>query len=289
MSEQLQEVDVFTGGPSGGQPVMVCLHQGHLDDAEMRTIAERAVDTEIVFVSRDGHVVRVLRHGQQLPFSATGALAAAWALQQDGGLAGGTLSLSFGDVEVHFDAQTWWLTAPTITLDSAWPTQELYGLLGIRAAPPVEMPAAQLTSMTVPILLVPVPDLQALSACRLDGAAFKGYAVQRVRHLALHMKIYVFCQQARQAGHHMAARLLRTGAADIVDAASGDAAACLGAWLMQHSLLQADLAAPDGLVIEQGHELGRPSHLQLRSQMTEQGPRIEVGGMVRAAHQQPAQ
>ncbi|MDA0337275.1 MAG: PhzF family phenazine biosynthesis protein, partial [bacterium] len=158
-----------------------------------------------------------------------------------------------------------------------WPTAQIDDLLGLQLPRDLKLPPVQMMSLAQPILLVPVPGLQELGTCRLDGPAFRGLAVRMVRHQALHLKVYVFCLQARDDSHHVAARMFRPDEDGPEDAASCDAAACLGAYLLQHKLL------PDGteLLIEQGYETGRPSLLRLRVQMQMAGPRIEVGGVVR--------
>jgi trans-2,3-dihydro-3-hydroxyanthranilate isomerase len=61
------------------------------------------------------------------------------------------------------------------------------------------------------------------------------------------------------------------------DAATGNGAAFLGAYLIKHQLLA---AGETTLRIEQGHALRRPSLVLVRVRAGEKPPRIDVGGRV---------
>ena len=155
---------------------------------------------------------------------------------------------------------------------------EVRPLLGLPAAGGAGQPPVQLITLGQPVLLVPVAGLDELSRCRLDGDAFKGYGVRRVRHQALRMAVYAFCFEARAAGHDLAARRFRPDEAGEAEAASGTAAACLAAYLVQHGRL----APGPALRLEQGHETGRPSRLHLRLADAGGGAGlVQVGGAVR--------
>ncbi len=286
--DDVRRVDVFVTAAWGGQPVTIRLHDGSLAAAAMAAAAQQSDSIETAFVDTTGqvHEMRVFRSGREVPFSGAAALAAAWALQQQwqdpGGLDSVHLSMPLGDVHVSCPENTaavepLWLEAPMIGLGAPWPTAQIHALLGLQLPPDLRLPPVQMASLAQPILLVPVPGLAELGTCRLDGPAFRGFAVRMVRHQALHLQVYAFCLQARSENHHVAARMFRPADNGPEEAASCEAAACLGAYLLQHKLL------PDGteLLIEQGYETGRPSLLRLRVQMQMEGPRIEVGGHVR--------
>ena len=280
-------VDVFVDAGWGGQRVAVIKHEGRLDAAEMKATRPQpdGVETAFVDTTAQPYELRVLCMGTEVSFSGAAALGAAWVLRQQSAVDGTdcvTLSMPLGDVHVSYPPDNGapaplWLAAPTINLGSAWPDGQIYGLLGLQRVTDVVLPPVQMTSLALPILLVPVAGLQELGVCQLAGPAFKSLAVQIVRHLALHLKVYVFCQQARDESHHVAARMFRPGDNGPQEAASGDGAACLGAYLLQHRLMADDAE----LLIEQGHETGRPSLLRLRSQRPMAGPGIELGGAVR--------
>jgi trans-2,3-dihydro-3-hydroxyanthranilate isomerase len=279
-------VDVFVDTGWGGQPVAVSTHEGSLDEAAMKaTLHPDGAQMAFVDTTTQPHGLRVFRMGTEVPFSGAAAIGAAWVLRQQPAAdrtESVTLAMPIGDVHVSYPTDSGetaplWLAAPTITLGSPWPGEQIYGLLGLQRETGVVLPPVQMTSLALPILLVPVAGLQALGTCQLAGPAFKSLAVQMVRHLALHLKVYVFCQQARNESHHVAARMFRPGDNGPQDVASGAGAACLGAYLLQHRLLSED----GELLIEQGHETGRPSLLRLRSQSPIAGPGIEVGGAVR--------
>ena len=277
--------EVFVTRAWGGQPVRVVLHEDAPDaDPGTAAAADRVADTAIVDPrgSGDSLLLRALRGTQEQPFSINAALAAARVLHARGVTPAGRalrLSMPLADAEVTLPAADadvevpLWVRSPTISLGGAWSSPQVLALLGLGPEAGLAGLPVQLTTLAQPTLLVPVVDLAALSACRLDAAAFRGYAVRQVRHQALRMVVYAFCPQPRSDEDDLAARLFRPGNDAPADAASGDAAACLGAYLMQHGRLPAD----GEVRIEQGHDTGRPSLLRVRG--TPAG--IEVGGAVR--------
>ena len=61
------------------------------------------------------------------------------------------------------------------------------------------------------------------------------------------------------------------------DPATGNGAAFLGAYLLEHRLSP---ASGFSVRIEQGHEVGRPSLVMLRARMTDGRREVQVGGAV---------
>jgi trans-2,3-dihydro-3-hydroxyanthranilate isomerase len=61
------------------------------------------------------------------------------------------------------------------------------------------------------------------------------------------------------------------------DPATGSAAGALGAYLVKHGLISGDPVAE--IIVEQGHEIGRPSTIYVEVEAGHAGPeRIRVGG-----------
>jgi trans-2,3-dihydro-3-hydroxyanthranilate isomerase len=61
------------------------------------------------------------------------------------------------------------------------------------------------------------------------------------------------------------------------DPATGSAAGCLAAYLLEHSYLGTDSV---DVRVEQGYEIGRPSLLYLRAAREGEGISVHVGGKV---------
>ena len=279
-------LDVFTHEGAGGNPLAVRILDEPLESRQMMAEAAAHDSRETAFLLPPAAAggpcrVDVFTARRQIPFSGHAALGAGWAarehLEPDPSDEV-ELALALGDVAVRFEDGAAWLTAPTIELGPDWPAPEVRATLGLRAAAPGGQEPPRLTGAGLPILVVPVADLEELHACLLDAAAFRAFGVRMVRHKALHARVYAFCRETRSADNHLSARLFLPGDEEALeDPASGAAAACLGACLS----VQGGLDPAGGeLRVEQGFEMGRPSLLRLR---TASHGGIEVGGAVQPA------
>jgi len=289
VTREVYIVDVFAERRFGGNPLGVVIYDDEVSDADMMPFARELNFSETTYVRRtsepDGAFqVRIFTPTEELPFAGHPTLGSAWVIRehllevrQDDVW----LEMSAGRVPVHFATESdggeiVWLTAPTIELGSVWSAPDVYATLGIPDASPVKGAPVVLASAGMPILIVPVASLKELRACDLDSRAFRALAFTHVRQRFADTIVYVICAEAREVGHGLAARMFIPQIPRVEDPATGAAAACLGAYLLEH-----DLVEPDDLLIEQGYEMGRPSLLRLRAGSSDQGFRIQVGGKVR--------
>jgi trans-2,3-dihydro-3-hydroxyanthranilate isomerase len=289
MTREVHIVDVFAERRFGGNPLGVVIHDDDVSDADMMPFARELNFSETTYVRRtpepDGAFrVRIFTPTEELPFAGHPTLGSAWVIREhliEDQPKDVQLEMLAGRVPVHFEAQNdggevLWLTAPTIELGSVWSAPDVYATLGIPDASPVDGAPVVLASAGMPILIVPVAGLKELKACDLDSRAFRALAFTYVRQRFADIVVYVICPEAREVGHELAARMFIPQIPRVEDPATGAAAACLGAYLLEH-----DLVEPDGLLIEQGYEMGRPSLLRLRAGSSNGGFRIQVGGKVR--------
>jgi trans-2,3-dihydro-3-hydroxyanthranilate isomerase len=124
----------------------------------------------------------------------------------------------------------------------------------------------------VAALLVPLRSLGALRRASLDLAAFAPLAAAGFAPL-----VYLFCREPRDAHKDLAVRFFFEAHGVREDPATGNGAAFLGAYLLEH---RDALAARDTIRIEQGHEVGRPSTVLLRARERDGAREIRVGGAV---------
>lgn len=286
MARDIHIVDVFAEQRFGGNPLGVVIHDGDVVEDDMQPLARELGYSETTFVERqltpDGDVrVRIFTPTEELPFAGHPTLGTAWVARQH--LLPDQpelihLDLTAGRIPVRVgDDGDLWLTAPMVELGRTWSTSDVYATLGIaRATPPIA--PTILASAGMPILIVPVPDIDALRTCDLDSRAFRAFAFTQVRQLFSEVVVYAVYVGAREPGNHLAARMfipdlpVRTE-----DPATGAAAACLGAYLLEHDLVD----CTNEVRIEQGVEMGRPSILRLLVSRSAGGARIEVGGRIR--------
>jgi len=126
-------------------------------------------------------------------------------------------------------------------------------------------------STGLPALLVPLRDLDALQRCKVDWE----------RYLDLvgpGKNLYVFCPEPHEDGPgDLSARMFANDLGVPEDPATGSAAGCLAAYLVEHRYLGTDSVDAR---IEQGHEIHRPSLLYLRAEREGDHTSVQVGGKV---------
>jgi trans-2,3-dihydro-3-hydroxyanthranilate isomerase len=121
-------------------------------------------------------------------------------------------------------------------------------------------------------MIVPMRSRNALRRSRLDLEAFAPLAAQGFPPL-----LYLYCHEPHDARNDLCARFFFEAHGVREDPATGNGAAFLGAYLLEHRAFPgADLI----LRIEQGFEIRRPSLVLLRARMVEDAREVSVGGRV---------
>jgi trans-2,3-dihydro-3-hydroxyanthranilate isomerase len=276
-----QIVDVFAEARYAGNPLAVVHGGARLESATMQAIARETNLSETTFVlhggAREGAFdVRIFTPAKELPYAGHPTLGTAFVIRET--LLGGSadeivLRLGVGAVRVRFAADGLvWLTAPRASFGRAPEASAVAAALGL----PVDSldPALPLEIATTghPQLLVPLRDLAALRACRVDSGAYR-----RLRNAGAPTSLYAFTRETRDPRNQLSARMFAPDAGVPEDPATGSAAGWLGAYLVRHRVLgDGDFDAR----IEQGHEIGRPSLLHLRARGAGESLEISVGGRV---------
>ena len=114
--------------------------------------------------------------------------------------------------------------------------------------------------------------LDALRRSRLDLETFAPLAAEGFPPL-----VYLFCRQTYDSANDLCARFFFDAHGVREDPATGNGAAFLGAYLLEHRLF------PDSdldLRIEQGYEIRRPSLVMLRARMVGSSREVSVGGRI---------
>ena len=157
---------------------------------------------------------------------------------------------TFGEVLDHASvART--LNLEAADLDDHYPVQEV--------------------STGLPALIVPLRDLDALRRCKVDWERYTEVAGSG-------KNLYVFCPESHDDGPgDLSARMFANDLGVPEDPATGSAAGCLAAYLLEHSYLGTDSV---DVRVEQGYEIGRPSLLYLQAARDGDEKRVDVGGKV---------
>ena len=274
-------VDVFAETPYAGNPLAVVRGGAQLDTPTLQAIAREMNLSETSFVvhdaAREGAFdVRIFTPAKELPYAGHPTLGTAFAIRAallDDGVDELVLRLGIGPVRVRFAPDGLvWLTAPRASFGPAPDTHAVAAALGLSADALDPRLPLEVATTGEHQLLVPIRDLAALRACRVDGAAYR-----RLRETGAPASLYAFTRQARDPRNHFSVRLFAPDAGVPEDPATGSAAGWLGAYLSRHRVLGAgDFDAR----IEQGHEIARPSLLHVRARGAGDALEVSVGGRV---------
>ena len=274
-------VDVFTHEPYSGNPLAVVAGSEPLADATMQRIAAEINFSETTFLGAamdadGGYPLRVFTPVREIAFAGHPLLGSAWVLRRfllQQALQRVQLNLATGPVAVSFEvdadgSELCWFTAPPITPGARIEAQAIAAALGLSAADIDTRTPVQVLSAGTAAVIVPLRNRDALRRARLDLAAFAPLA--SAGHPPL---TYLYCRQTASADTDIAARFFFEAGEVREDPATGNGAAFLGAYMLQH---ENPGAGGIRLRIEQGHELGRPALVHLHAS----GREVRVGGGV---------
>jgi trans-2,3-dihydro-3-hydroxyanthranilate isomerase len=283
--------DVFTDRPLAGNPLAVVFDAEGLGDAEMQTIAREFNLSETVFVFGAGNLahtarLRIFTPGRELPFAGHPTVGAAVALAerahpgQEIDLVS-VLEETVGPVRcavrmlpgkasfAEFD-----LPRQSERVEVSVDRDLIADALQISAADiGFENHAMSAWSAGVPFLMVPVRDLGVAESIVFNAALWvKAFGQPADRMLPA----FVYC---RGGVHHAAQFHARMFAPDMgiaEDPATGAAVAAMSGAIRHFDRLSDGHHA---LLIEQGVEMGRPSHIHLHIEVaTGKIGRARIGG-----------
>lgn len=283
-------VDVFAETAYSGNPLAVVLGGERFDDETMQQLAAETNYSETTFVYTDperdgGYRTRLFTPAREIAFAGHPLIGTAWVVRNAYAPADSTLvklNLQVGQVPVRFETnpdgdEVVWFTAPEVTAGATVEAERMAAALGITASEIDGRYPVQKMSAGTAAMIVPLASLDALRRCRLDLEAYRGLAAEGFPPL-----VYLFCRETRHAGNDLSARFFFEAHGMREDPATGNGAAFLGAYLTGHRVFP---PAKRAWRIEQGHEVRRPSLVELRVGDDGGMARIEVGGKVVAAIQ----
>ncbi len=289
MRHRFLTADVFTDRTFGGNPLAVLPDARDLDPARMQEVAREFNLSETVFVlpphePAHSRRLRIFTPAREVPFAGHPTVGTAFVLAATGALelTGETTRITFeegaGPVPVTIRAAAGRpvfaeLTAPEPPMVGSAPAPAaLAAMLGLGAADlrlDAGLPA--IASTGLPFLIVELSDAAALGRARLDLALWRDLLADTGAG-----EVYLVSRDAGGLDADFRARMFAPAAGIVEDPATGSAAAALGGWLGLHA------AAADGTaryVVAQGHEIGRPSRLQIEvEKRAGQVVAVRVGG-----------
>ena len=271
-------VDVFAEEKYAGNQLAVVRGGAGLPDETLQKIALEMNYSETTFVLSEeetggGYDVRIFTPGDEIPFAGHPTLGTAYVIQYEilaGPVESITLKLKAGEIPVTFGEVLWMRQLPPTfgaTLNSAL----IAPTLNLEMADLDDRSPVQEVSTGLPTLIVPLRDLDALRRCKVDW--------ERHTEVAGPGKnLYVFCPESHDDGPgDLSARMFANDPGVPEDPATGSAAGCLAAYLLEHGYFGTDSI---DVRVEQGYEIGRPSLLYLQAARDGDQTTVHVGGKV---------
>lgn len=280
------QVDVFSSRPLEGNPLAVFTDARGLSDTEMQALAREMNLSETTFIfPRDAAVerergvqVRIFTTQEELPFAGHPTLGTATVLRSMGAHAGAreiALDLKVGKIPVVFtdspgsvalaemrqrDPEFGALLQPAVVAD----------LSGLEVADIAPEASIQVVSTGVPFAIVPVTTLRAVQGIRLDWRRLQESAGQAGGAFSF----YFVTRETEDRAARLHARMIFSNGED---PATGSAAGCCAAWMVQHGVAMPD----EQVLIEQGIEIHRPSRIFVRaSRSGDRVTNVRVSGNV---------
>lgn len=285
MSRPFYIVDVFAERPYTGNQLAVILDADGLTDETMQQVAAEMNYSETTFVTsapeRDGGFrVRIFTPAREIAFAGHPILGTAWVVHHH--LAPNAtgpvrLNITAGQIPVAFESSAGhrdvvWFLAPPVLLGPTCAREPIAAALGISAGDiETKAPVQQLSAGTS-AMIVPLRSRNALRRSRLDLEAFAPLASEGFPPL-----VYLFCPETHDPENDFSARFFFEAHGVREDPATGNGAAFLAAYLLEHRVLPGTALS---LRIEQGYEIRRPSLVLLRARMVGRSREVSVGGHV---------
>ena len=265
--------DVFiTEGYSGNQ-LATLIPTKPLSSSQMQSIAKEINFSETTFVTggepSKGFHTRIFTPTEEIPFAGHPVLGTAFVLREVYDLRSNVdiiLHLQVSKVHVNFEASGFqYFTRHQMEISAALDRDDLIQSLGLRPGDIDNRYPCCRASSGLRFLIVPLVSVDVLQ--RLDASQVR-----------CEEPVFLFATATAEMQEQVRARMFAPGLGVLEDAATGSASCALGGYLVEHQYFG---AGEIRVLIGQGFEMGRPSHIQVMAMKKDKHFHIEVGGKVR--------
>ena len=274
------QLDVFACQRFAGNPLAVFFDGRGLTDSDMQAIAREMNLSETTFIlPRDAIVekergirVRIFTVQEELPFAGHPTLGTAFALRGATHAQEIKLDLNAGQVPVRFEEISGQPVFGEMTqLDPRFGAQHdpeaVVRAAGLRDGDIDLSLPIETVSTGVPFTIVPLRGLEVIQNLRVDLHGSAAYLEQSGGKF-----FYFVTRETSDPTARLHARMMFYNGED---PATGSAAGCAAAWMVAHGVASSD----ERVLIEQGIEMQRPSHIFVRaSQRDNRVVNVRVGG-----------
>jgi trans-2,3-dihydro-3-hydroxyanthranilate isomerase len=280
MQLEYRVLDVFTDRPLAGNPLGLFPRSSQLDSEQMQAIARELNLSETVFITEqtgdNAWRARIFTPGMEVPFAGHPSIGCSWYLFHEAApeLTKLELHLQGGIVKAAVALDRYsqplgvGIAPPPVAMGAVIDDMELVaGLYGITPDDIADIGPAQVQSVGLRYLQVPLLSLKALERCRpnveLLGHMDKEHGFNQLACFTLE----TYTQDATAA-----VRMFAPFHGVYEDPATGSNAACLATYLRAHDLIND--CGDNFLSLDQGYSIQRPSRLFIRA--NQEGPDIRV-------------
>lgn len=280
MGQKFFQVDIFTDRVFGGNPLAVFPEPGELEESIHLQIAREMNLSETTFVyppknPKADFKIRIFTPGKEIPFAGHPTLGTAHILWELGEIDSRSdsvvLEMGAGLIKVSKKQNNLFMQQPPpIFGDTVEAVDRVAAALSIDSSDIDSRFPIQVVSTGFPALYVPLMNLEVLQRVELNLTVLR----ELLGNVDM---IYVFTGETVEPSSTVHSRSFAPFIGIPEDPATGSAAGALGAYLVQHEVIEN--LDPSAIVIEQGFEMNRPSLIQVNVGKT--GGKIDsiqVGG-----------
>jgi trans-2,3-dihydro-3-hydroxyanthranilate isomerase len=282
-------VDVFAEVKYGGNELAVVRNASSINDKEMQRIAREFNFSETTFILSDeekssGYDVRIFTPKEELPFAGHPTLGTAYVIQKyivKKPVREIGVNLKIGQIPVTFtyageEPDLLWMKQIEPSFKEAAPSKSFFAeMLRIDEGFFDTFPIQEV-STGLPTLIVPLKDLNAVKKSQIDRAKYFDY----INSYSGAKSILVFSRGTYSKEDDLNARVFVDYFGVPEDPATGSGNGSLAAYLVRNQYY-GDRKI-EGIRVEQGYEIGRPSLLYLTASEIGGKISVQVGGRVQS-------
>ncbi|UCH58184.1 MAG: PhzF family phenazine biosynthesis protein [Candidatus Bathyarchaeota archaeon] len=278
-------VDVFAEDRFKGNQLAVFRDRQGISDELMQSITREMNFSESTFIrgvdlEKMLFKVRIFTPAREVPFAGHPTLGTAYVIQRDivrEPVDEVILDLKAGKIPVRIsyedgEPSILWMKQLNPVFGDTYEPEEVASLLNLEPGDIDPDHPVQEVSTSIPFFIVPLRSGTALKKAKADKDRLLSFIEKRDAKAPL-----LFCPEPRNPENHLEVRMFGAYYGIEEDPATGSGNGCLAGYLARHRYFGSPRV---DIRVEQGHEVGRPSLLYLRSEDRGEEVEIHVGGKV---------
>lgn len=285
-------VDVFAEKKYRGNQLAVFLDAKHINENTMLQLAKEINFAESTFIvggeEKTGFDVKIFTTESEIPFAGHPTVGTSYVIRNlllKKEIDNLTLNLKVGKVKAEFTSSDEGKTLTYITqvqpkFNDTFEKKEVAAMLNINVSEIDDQFPIREISTGLPFIIVPIKSLESIKNIKTDADSIIKFMKKKGLYKTnnpsgLTTSIFCFTPETYEKQNNFNSRMLCVEEEIMKeDAATGSANGCFLSYYLKYINPAAKLS------MEQGFEIGRPSHLKLKGSLIENHYEIKVGGSV---------